>query len=61
METLLTLLIVLIIIGAVLYLIQTVLPIDDRIKTVIVVLVIVFVCIWALRLLMGGGGALRFP
>ena len=56
MASLLSLLIVLIVVGAVLYLIQTVLPIDARIKTIITVLVIVFVCIWALKLLMGSGG-----
>ena len=61
MELLLSVLIVLIIVGAVLYLVQHVLPIDERIKTVITVLVIVFVCIWALKLLLGGGGALRLP
>jgi len=47
---LISLLIALIIIGAVLYLV-TLLPIDARIKTIIQVIAIVFVAIWLLRAL----------
>lgn len=52
---LLSLLIALIIVGAVLY-IMNLLPIDARIKSIITVLVIVLVAIWALQVLLGGGG-----
>lgn len=46
----LQLLIALVIIGAILYLIN-IIPMDSRIKTVIMVLAIVFIVIWALRIL----------
>lgn len=49
---LVSLLIVLVIVGAALYLVS-VLPIDATVKTVIRVLVIVFVVVWALRQLAG--------
>lgn len=52
---LLTLLIVLIVVGVALYLVQLI-PMDARIKQIIIVLAILFVVIWLLRALLGGGG-----
>jgi hypothetical protein len=49
--SLIGLIIVLIIVGALLYIVQTVLPIDARIKTIITVIVIVGVCLWLLQAL----------
>lgn len=50
---LVSLLIALIVIGVVLYIV-TLIPMDQRIKNLIVVLVIAFVAIWAIRVLLGG-------
>lgn len=52
--SLLSLLIVLIIIGVVLYLVQLI-PMDARIKTAILVIAIAFVVIWLIQGLLGGG------
>lgn len=49
----LDLLIVLIVVGVVLYLVETVLPIDPKIKLVIRVVVLLLVCIWLLRTFVG--------
>lgn len=46
---LISLLIGLVVIGVVLYLINTLLPMDGRIKTVINVIVVLAVCVWLLR------------
>jgi hypothetical protein len=48
---------VLVIVGVVLWLVQTYIPMAPPIKTVITVVVILFLCIWLLRLsgLMGSG------
>ena len=51
----LELLIVLVLVGAALALIQLV-PMDATVKKVIVVIVVTFLIIWALRLLLGGTG-----
>lgn len=48
-------LIALVIVGALLYLLQF-LPIDATIKRVIQVVVIVFVCIWAIKALLPAAG-----
>jgi hypothetical protein len=47
--SIITVIIVLIVIGALLYLLKAVLPIDDGIKTIIYVLVVVAVCVWLLH------------
>lgn len=44
-----SLIIGLVVIGVVLYLINTILPMDGRIRTLINVIVILAVCIWLLR------------
>lgn len=49
------LLIALVIIGAVLYLLQLV-PIDARVKQVIYVIAIVFLVIWAIKMLLPAAG-----
>ena len=56
---LLGLVIVLIIVGAALYLVETLLPIDQSIKVIIRVVVIVVVLLWVLRILLGD--AVRWP
>lgn len=55
---LLSLLIVLIVVGVALYLVQLI-PMDARIKQIIIVLAILFVVIWLLRALLGGGPVLN--
>ncbi len=47
--SLISLLVVLIVIGVVLYLVNTLIPMDARIKTIINVLAILFVCLWLLQ------------
>jgi hypothetical protein len=54
---LLSLLILLIIIGVVLYLVQLI-PMDARVKQAIIVIAIAFVVIWLIRALLGGGPVL---
>ena len=56
--SLLSLLIVLIIIGVVLYLVNLI-PMDARIKTAIIVIAIAFVVIWLIQSLLGAGPVLR--
>lgn len=55
----LELLIVLIIFGAVLYIVNL-LPIDGTVKRIIQVIAIVLICIWALRLLAPSLSSLNF-
>lgn len=50
---LISLIIVLIIIGAVLYVVNYAIPMDQKVKTVMNVIVIVAVCIWVLKSLAG--------
>lgn len=57
---LLSLLIVLIIVGAALYIVS-IIPMDARVKQIITVLVIVVVAIYALQLLFGASGVIRVP
>lgn len=64
--TLIGLLVVLVIIGVALYVLNTVIPMDPKIKTIIGAIVIVCVCLWVLEEfgLIGGaplrlGGRLR--
>lgn len=47
--SLITLLIVLILIGVVLYLVNTLIPMDPKIKTIINVVVIIVVLLWLLQ------------
>lgn len=47
--SLIGILVVLVIVGVLLYLANTVLPIDGRIKTLINVIVILAVCVWLLE------------
>lgn len=49
--SILAIIVILIIIGALLYVLKAVLPIDDGIKTIIYVVVLVGVCIWLLHAL----------
>ncbi len=49
--SILAIVIILIIIGALLYVLQNVLPIDAGIKTIIYVLVVVAICVWLLHAL----------
>lgn len=59
--SIISLIVILIIVGAVLYLINTVLPIDAKIKTIINVLVVVCVCLWLLDTFMGFGPRFQVP
>ena len=52
---LISLIIALIIIGLLLYVVETLLPIDPTIKRVIHVVIIVVVILWLVRVLLGGG------
>jgi hypothetical protein len=47
--TLIGLLIVLVIVGVVLWLVNTMIPMDGKIKTLINVVVIIVVCLWLLQ------------
>ncbi len=57
------LLVVLVVIGVCLYLVQTYIPMAAPIKTVITVVVVLFVCIWLLSAfgIFGGGGPYLGP
>jgi len=46
--TIIGLLVVLVVIGVVLYLINSLIPMDPKIRTIINVVVVLFVCIWLL-------------
>jgi len=52
------LIVVLIIVGAILYLLNAVLPIDARVKTIINVIVIVALCLWLLEVFFGPFGTI---
>ena len=56
--TLLSIIIALIIVGAILYLVNSVLPIDATVKKVINIVVIIVVCLWLIVGLFGAGGML---
>lgn len=47
-------LLVLVVVGLVLWLITTFLPIDARIKNIIVVVAIVLIVVWIIQILLGG-------
>jgi hypothetical protein len=47
--SLIGLLVVLIVVGVILYLVNTLIPMDQRIKTIINVIVILFVLLWLLQ------------
>jgi hypothetical protein len=53
--SLISLVIILIIVGVGLYLVNTIIPMDGKIKTIINVVVIVVVCLWLLDIFTGGG------
>ena len=55
---LVSILVALIILGVVLYLIQ-IIPMDARVKQIILVIAIAFIAIWAIRMLLGGGPVLN--
>lgn len=59
--TLIGLIVSLVIVGLILWLVNTLLPIDGRIKTVINVVVLIVVCLWLLRVfgVMGGDDILN--
>jgi hypothetical protein len=46
---LLQLLVVLVVIGVLLYLVNSLIPMDGRIRTIINVIVLLFVCVWLLN------------
>jgi len=50
---LISLVVVLIIVGVLLYLINNLIPMDAKIKTIINVVVVVAVCLWLLNLFVG--------
>lgn len=50
-----TLLIVLIIVGVALYLVNSVIPMDPKIKTILNVVVVLVVCLWLLDVFVGIG------
>lgn len=52
---LLSLIIVLIVIGVVLWLVNTYIPMDPKIKTILNVVVVLVVCLWLLDLFLPGG------
>lgn len=52
---LLSLLVILIILGVVVYLVQMI-PMDARIKNAMLVITIAFIVIWLLKILLGGSG-----
>ncbi len=54
-------LMVLIIVGVVLWLVQTYIPLPDPIKTVITVVVVLFLCLWLLSLFGIGSGYIIGP
>jgi hypothetical protein len=58
--SLLSLIVILIIIGVLLYLINAIIPMDDKIKLIINVVVVLVVCLWLLQLFVGVGD-LRVP
>lgn len=51
--SLISLIVVLIVIGAILYCVNTLIPIDPKIKTIINVVVILVVCLWLLQIFVG--------
>jgi hypothetical protein len=59
---LMNILIVLVIVGVLLYIVETLLPIDATIKRIIHIVVVLAVCIWLLQALgvIGPLGSLRF-
>jgi hypothetical protein len=53
--SIISLIIILIVVGVALYLINQVIPMDGKIKTIINVLVVVIVCIWLLTMFVNVG------
>lgn len=56
---LITLIIILIVIGLLLWAVQTAIPMDPSIKRIITVVVVVAVCLWLLSVFVPGLGHLR--
>lgn len=52
---LISIVVVLVIVGVVLYLLTTYIPLDPAVKTVIQVVVVIALCLWLLRLVLPGG------
>ena len=52
--SIISLLITLIIIGVALYLINTLIPMDDKIKTIINVVIVLVILLWLLQVFVGG-------
>lgn len=50
---LISLIILLIIVGVLLYLVNTLIPMDGKIKTIINVVVVLVVCLWLLQIFVG--------
>lgn len=55
---LITVLVVLVVVGVLLWAVQTVIPMDAKIKQIITVVAIVSVCLWLLSLFVPGLGGL---
>ncbi len=53
---LISIIVVLVVVGVILWLVQTYIPMPAPIKTVITVVVVLFLCIWLLRLFGIGSG-----
>ena len=54
-----SILITLVVVGVVLYLIQTYIPMAPQVKTIINVVVVLLLCIWLLSTFLGGGILLK--
>lgn len=52
--TILSLIIVLVVVGAVLYLVNSVIPMDAKVKTIVNVIVVVLLLIWLASMFLGG-------
>lgn len=51
--SLISLVIVLIIVGVLLYLVNTLIPMDGKIKQIINIVVVIVVCLWLLQIFLG--------
>jgi hypothetical protein len=57
--TLIGLIIALVLVGVVLYLVNTLIPMDPKIKTILNVVVVIVLLLWLLQAFGGGGGILN--
>lgn len=59
--TLIGLIIVLVVIGVILWLINTLIPMDPKVKTILNVVAILVLCLWLVQVVLGGFGVLNQP